>query len=240
MSKFKVDEEDDDEEEADWKDSYSDLMTDLLAVFVLLLSFALINQSAVNRKAVAEQQSMVDISVPEISIFTDDEGVLPEQNSLEAEENDFNELYESMKKYIKDENLSEKLNVTKQGKDQILLRVAASVFFDSGSADINTDADPILDKISDLFVTYEESIKIVRIEGHTDNRPMKNGKYESNWELSVSRAVNVLKQILETSGLKPEMFSAIGYSEFYPIATNDTASGRAKNRRVDFFIESVD
>lgn len=238
MNKF-IQEDEDDEEEPDWKDSYSDLMTDLLAVFVLLLSFALINQSAVNRKAVEEQQSMVDIT-SQISILSDHEGLLPEQSSQEAKEEDFNELYESTKKYIKEEGLSERLNVTKQGNDQILLRVSASVFFDSGSADINTNAEPFLDKISDLFVTHEKSIKMIRIEGHTDNRPMKSAEFDSNWELSVSRAVNVLKQIVEISELKPEKFSAVGYSEFYPIAANDNDAGRAKNRRVDFFIEAVD
>lgn len=239
MRKF-IEEDEDDEEEADWKDSYSDLMTDLLAVFVLLLSFALINQSAVNRSAVAQQQSMIDIAVPEVSIMTEQEGVLPEQNSMEAKEEDFNKLYESMKEYIEEEGLSEKLNVTKQGNDQILLRVPASVFFDSGSADINTNADPFLDKISDLFVTHEQSIRMIRIEGHTDNRPMKSGKFDSNWELSASRAVNVLKHLVDISGLKPEKFSAVGYSEFYPIAENNNDVGRARNRRVDFFIEAVD
>ncbi len=238
MNRFNQEEEED-EEELDWKDSYSDLMTDLLAVFVLLLSFALINQSAVSRKAVSDQQSMVDI-VPKISVLSNQEGVLPKQNSLETKEDDFNKLYETMKEYIEEEGLSDNLNVTKQGKDQILLRVAASVFFDPGSADINTRAIPILDRISELFIIYEESIKIVRIEGHTDNRPMKNGKFESNWELSVSRAVNVLKELVEISEIKPAKFSATGYSEFYPIASNDTDSGRAKNRRVDFFIESVE
>ncbi len=239
MSKFnKEDEDDDDEEELDWKDSYSDLMTDLLAVFVLLLSFALINQSAVSRKAQAEQQSMVDIA-PQISILSDQEGILPEQNSLNADEDNFNELYELMKEYVAEEDLSEKLNVTKQGDDQILLRVSASVLFDSGRADINTNAKPVLDRIARMFEMYGESIKMVRIEGHTDNRPMKSAKFDSNWELSVSRAVNVLKQIVETSELDQEKFSAVGYSEFYPIATNDNDSGRAKNRRVDFFIEAM-
>lgn len=238
MNRF-IEEDENDEEELDWKDSYSDLMTDLLAVFVLLLSFALINQSAINRKAVADQQSMIDIA-PKISILSDQDGVLPEKNSLEAKEDDFNNLYETMKDYIEEENLSEKLNVTKQGKDKILLSVAATVFFDSASANINTSAEPILDRISELFIIYEESISIVRIEGHTDNRPIKSDKFESNWELSVSRAVNVLKKVMEESGIKPEKFSAVGYSEFYPIASNDTATGRAKNRRVDFFIEAVD
>lgn len=240
MSRFKINEEDDDdEEEADWKDSYSDLMTDLLAVFVLLLSFALINQSAVSRRAIAEQDSMVDIA-PGISILSDEMGLLPEQNSLEAEEDNFNELYESMKEYIEDKGLSENLDVTKQGNDQILLRVPASVFFDSGSADINTNALPFLDRIANLFVTHEKSIRMVRIEGHTDNRPMKSAKFDSNWELSVSRAVNVLRHLVEISEIEPEKFSAVGYSEFYPIATNDSDAGRTRNRRVDFYIEAMD
>lgn len=238
MNKFE-EEDDDDEEEPDWKDSYSDLMTDLLAVFVLLLSFALVSQSAVNRKATETQQSMVDVT-PDISILTDQDGVLPEQDSLEVNEDNFNELYELMKEYIEEYGLSESLNVTKIGNDQILLRVAASVFFDSGSTDIHPKAEPFLDKISELFDNYEQSIKMIRIEGHTDNRPMKSAKYDSNWELSAGRAVNVLKYIVEISGLKPEKFSAIGYSEYYPIATNDTEAGRAKNRRVDFFIEAVE
>lgn len=237
-SKFSEDEDDEDEEEADWKDSYSDLMTDLLAVFVLLLSFALINQNAVNRKAIAELESMIDIT-PKISILPDQEGVLPDQTGTEPQEDDFNELYEAIKEYIKNEGLSEELNVTKQGNDQILLRVSASVFFDSGSADINTNAEPFLDKISDMLVMYKKVIKMIRIEGHTDNRPMKSSKFDSNWELSTSRAVNVLRRILEISQLESKMFSAVGYSEFYPVATNDTDAGRAKNRRVDFFIESM-
>ncbi|MDU6263135.1 MAG: OmpA family protein [Anaerocolumna aminovalerica] len=240
-SKFsELEDEQDDGDEADWKDSYSDLMTDLLAVFVLLLSFAMLNQAAISTRAkAAQKENMVDLA-PKISIFPEQEGVLPAQDGLQFEEDDFNELYESIKEYINVEGLSKNLNVTKQGNDQILLRVAASVFFESGSADINTNAEPLLDRISDMLVKYKKSIKIVRIEGHTDDRPIKNSKYDSNWELSASRAVNVLRRIVEISQLEPEQFSAVGYSEFYPIAENDTVAGRAKNRRVDFFIESVD
>jgi chemotaxis protein MotB len=240
-SKFSnLEDEEDDGDEADWKDSYSDLVTDLLAVFVILFSFAMMSQAIVNSRAkAAQRENLVDIA-PKISVFPQQESVLPAQAGIQPEEDDFNELYESIKEYINEEGLSKNLNVTKQGNDQILLRVAASVFFDSGSANINTNAEPLLDRISDMLVKYEKSIKIVRIEGHTDDRPIKTSKFDSNWELSASRAVNVLRRIAEISQLKPEKFSAVGYSEFYPIAENDTAAGRAKNRRVDFFIESVD
>lgn len=69
---------------------------------------------------------------------------------------------------------------------------------------------------------------------------MHSLKYDSNWELSASRAVNVLRRIVELSNLENKKFSAVGYSEFYPIASNDTSAGKAKNRRVDFFIEPVE
>ncbi|HBM81310.1 MAG TPA: flagellar motor protein MotB, partial [Clostridiaceae bacterium] len=70
-----------------------------------------------------------------------------------------------------------------------------------------------------------------------DNRPINNKQFKSNWELSTSRAVNVLKRLLEISKLGPEKFSAVGYGEFHPIANNNTATGRTQNRRVDFIIE---
>ncbi|HBM74997.1 MAG TPA: flagellar motor protein MotB, partial [Clostridiaceae bacterium] len=78
-----------------------------------------------------------------------------------------------------------------------------------------------------------------RIEGHTDNRPINNEQFDSNWELSTSRAVNVLRRLLDISKIKPDKFSAVGYGEFHPIADNNTASGRAQNRRVDFIIETA-
>lgn len=96
-----------------------------------------------------------------------------------------------------------------------------------------------MEEIAELFIKYEDSIQMIRIEGHTDDVPMNNSKYSSNWDLSVSRAVNVLREMVELTNMAPKQFSAIGYSEFYPIETNETAEGRSKNRRVDFFIESV-
>ena len=80
---------------------------------------------------------------------------------------------------------------------------------------------------------------MVRIEGHTDNRPMHSRQFQSNWELSTSRAVNVLKHLAESSPIEPAKFSAVGYSEFHPIADNRTEAGKAKNRRVDFIIETM-
>jgi chemotaxis protein MotB len=76
------------------------------------------------------------------------------------------------------------------------------------------------------------------IEGHTDNLPIKTEQFDSNWELSTARAVNVLRRVIELSDLDPSMFSAVGLGEFHPIADNETEEGRTQNRRVDFIIET--
>ena len=74
------------------------------------------------------------------------------------------------------------------------------------------------------------------IEGHTDNVPIHNSKYDSNWELSTQRAVNVLKYFVVNKGENPEKLQAAGYGEYHPIAKNDTYADRAKNRRVNILI----
>ncbi|HHV12505.1 MAG TPA: OmpA family protein [Clostridiales bacterium] len=232
-------EEDDDEEEANWQDSYSDLMTDLLAIFVILFAFAMMSQAIETSRMRAENnQKLIDVSIDALlpegeSMVSSNEGVLPEEES-------FNNLYEHMKVYIEEEGLTNYLSVTKLGNQEILLRVAASVFFDSGQANIHEKAEPLLEKISEILEKYEDSIQMVRIEGHTDNRPINTREFNSNWELSTSRAVNVLRHLLHTSELQPKKLSAVGYSEFHPISDNSTSAGRAKNRRVDFFIEAAE
>ena len=75
------------------------------------------------------------------------------------------------------------------------------------------------------------------VTGHTDNVPIHNAEYASNWELSVMRAINFMKVLLANQNLQPELFTAKGYGEFQPIATNETTEGRAKNRRVEVLIQ---
>ena len=238
-SKFSLEHEDGDDEEAGWQDSYSDLMTDLLAIFVILFAFAMMSQAIETaRTRSVSSQSIITTSTE--SILNGGGSVLNGEDGILAEEEDFNSLYEHIKSYIEESGLSDQLSVSKIGNKQILLRVAASVFFDSGQAEINTSAEPLLKIISGILVNYDDSTKIIRIEGHTDNRPINTEQFGSNWELSTSRAVNVLRWLLENSKLEPKKLSAVGYSEFYPIADNDTESGKTKNRRVDFFIEAVD
>jgi len=106
-------------------------------------------------------------------------------------------------------------------------------FFDSGTATIRPDA---LDAISRLAAVLKQRPEHLRIEGHTDDVPIHNSRFASNWELSASRATEMIRLLITQHGLDPGRLSAAGYAEFHPIAPNGTAAGRAQNRRVDIVV----
>jgi chemotaxis protein MotB len=111
------------------------------------------------------------------------------------------------------------------------------VLFDFGSATINPAGFVFLDKIAD---TLDKIPNAVRVEGHTDNVPIQTRRFPSNWELSVARAVKVVKYFAEVSNIDPNRLSAVGYGESRPVAANDTASNRVKNRRVEILLITED
>ncbi len=105
--------------------------------------------------------------------------------------------------------------------------------FDSGSDEIKPAGKALLDTLATSLVSVGNQ---VRIEGHTDNVPIQNSKFPSNWELSTARATAVISYLIGNFGLQPDLLSAAGYSEYRPAASNDTEEGRAGNRRVDIVI----
>jgi chemotaxis protein MotB len=117
----------------------------------------------------------------------------------------------------------------------VVISVADKHFFASGKAELGANSKDVLDKIASALISYPN---MIRIEGHTDNVPIHNSKYPSNWELSASRAINVAKYLMDTHNISPGRISTIGYAEYRPQKSNDTPVGRAKNRRVDIVMMS--
>ncbi len=226
-----MDEESGDEEAPAWLTSYSDMMTDLLAIFVILFSFAMMFHASTAAKAAKDRENQAAIASSAGEEMETEQAV-----SLSPER--FNSFYEELQTYITENGLSEQLSVSKKGNDVVLLRMADSALFEPAQAKINPESEAVLASVSTILTEYGDLIEMVRIEGHTDDRPIRTQQFASNWELSTARAVNVLKRLLEISSLGSQKFSAVGYSEFYPIADNDTEAGRAQNRRVDFVIET--
>ncbi len=109
--------------------------------------------------------------------------------------------------------------------------------FESGSAEMKSASQPAFDRIANLL--RQRNCR-VRIEGHTDNIPIHNAQFSSNWELSTSRATEIVRLLVVREGYNPNRLGAAGYAEFHPVASNATAEGRGLNRRVDIVVLGQD
>lgn len=118
-------------------------------------------------------------------------------------------------------------------KEGIVVSLREVGFFDSGSVALRPDAQSPLSAFVKVIAPRQVRI---RIEGHTDNVPIHNTRFDSNWELSTARATEIIKLFISRYGISPDRLSASGYGEYYPVASNDTPEGRAMNRRVDLVI----
>jgi len=113
----------------------------------------------------------------------------------------------------------------------VSLVLGESMLYKSGSAEIIHK-----NALTQLGAALKATPGQIRIEGHTDSVPMVNGLFPSNWELSTQRAVNVVKFLVADCGIDPAVFSAAGYADSKPVATNETPEGRALNRRVHIIL----
>jgi chemotaxis protein MotB len=140
--------------------------------------------------------------------------------------------YDSLVKNLTEEVRKGELQV-RQYKDMLTVDVAEQLFFDSGRANLKDTGKSVLKKVGEALKGYDD--KVIRIVGHTDNVPITKSLqkvFPSNWELSVARATTVVRYLQEV-GLPPERMIASGRAEYQPIADNDSADGRKKNRRIE-------
>ena len=112
-------------------------------------------------------------------------------------------------------------------------------FFTSGQAETTAEIDAVLARLAPTLRKLAEKQEVI-IEGHTDNQRISNEYFDSNWELSTSRATSVARLLIDKYGFPPNRIGAVGYGEFRPVAPNDTPENRAKNRRVVFFVKNGD
>ena len=119
----------------------------------------------------------------------------------------------------------------------LVMRLSDQALFDVGQAAISPQAIPLLQKIG---ASIAKTAHEVRIEGHTDDVPIKTVQYPSNWELSTARAVNVLRYFIQSYGISSKRLSAEGFSRYQPIVPNDSPVNRAKNRRVEIVFLNPD
>jgi chemotaxis protein MotB len=121
-------------------------------------------------------------------------------------------------------------------KGKLTVNMVDSILFDSGKAEVKKGGRDILGKVVSILKDVND--KSIRIEGHTDTVQISRAlaqRYPTNWELSAARAINVARYLQE-QGIDPGQLSAVAYGEWKPVATNDTAEGKAKNRRIEIIL----
>jgi chemotaxis protein MotB len=116
----------------------------------------------------------------------------------------------------------------------MVLQLPNDVLFDSGRAAVKQEGKATIQEVAAILKTIGD--RQFQIAGHTDNEPIRSSSYPSNWYLSTSRAIKVV-EILIDEGVDPKVLSACGYGEFDPVAPNDTAENKAKNRRIEIVIQ---
>lgn len=145
------------------------------------------------------------------------------------------EMYDELSEMVEKEKIDDEVELGMDDNYQyVKLSLSGAILFESGQADFLTDAKPILSKVGDILKMYKDSL--IKIEGHTDNIPISSGRYKDNMDLSTARAISVWSYFVDKKGLDPKTLEASGRSQYCPVASNKTAKGRAKNRRVEIKI----
>jgi chemotaxis protein MotB len=238
-----------------WMNTYGDMVTLLLTFFVLLFAFSTIDAQkweeivsslsgtpfvaiqALDPGDVKADEQPLDETSWDLPEPTPQPSTVNGMNVEEVKER-FNELYEKIKVHVQQNGLEKDLNVIMED-EAILIHMTDSALFDSGRDQIKENAKIILTDLCAIFVQYDDLIRTVRVEGHTDNVPIQNAKFEDNWMLSLSRAHKVVKYMLSVMDVDPAKMDPHGYGEYHPVDVNTTEEGKARNRRVDFVLESI-
>ncbi|KIH77561.1 chemotaxis protein MotB [Geoalkalibacter ferrihydriticus] len=213
-----------------WMVTYSDMVTLLLTFFVLLLSMAQLDQmkfkevlgSLQGAFGVMASSNLTTVERPRIVEF------LPIEDDYTAR------LYKRLIVQMQRLKLDRDITLV-QDRGAVVLRVNDAVLFEAGQTEVRSEAYPVLRKVAEMVRPLPFNL---RIEGHTDSVPVSRPGL-SNWDYSVARAVSVLKFFGNEDLLPLERLAAVGYGEKRPLGSNDTAEGRALNRRVEFVLEST-
>ncbi len=213
-----------------WMVTYSDMVTLLLTFFVLLISMSEIDVIKFSRAAGSLKGAFgvfEEVGDEEIhsSLVTDIAPIRDER---------VQRVYQRLKSQLERLELNEDIELVKD-RGAVILRVNESILFSSGETKAREKAFPILRNVANLVRPWPFNL---RIEGHTDDVPVMV-QTRTNWDLSIERAVSVLKFFAQEDLIPLNRLSAVGYGSQHPIVPNDSKKHRAMNRRVDFVLEST-
>jgi chemotaxis protein MotB len=232
-----------------WLLTYSDLITLLMILFILLYAISNVSEE----KYAVLSQSLGDslgkgsspISVGNGSILqnggpisdtqdasgTDAEGT-SDQTGTAAQQEEMEALKSSLSGIISKYDLLDDVGIVIH-ESELIITFSNKLFFDSGKAVLKESMKEGLDQIA---IEINKIDNLIVIKGFTDNIPVNRGLFTSNWQLSAIRAANVVQYLIDEGKVDGERLTAVGCGEYQPIASNDTEEGRSQNRRIEFII----
>lgn len=158
-----------------------------------------------------------------------------EQEQMEDQKKKAEELYGEVVSESQKKNIEDQISVNLDKKYQFVqISMNGAILFDSGSASIKKGMGTLLSKVGDILKLYDDHM--IKIEGHTDNVPISGGQYRNNMQLSSDRALAVFEYLVNRKKMNPATLESAGRGEYNPVASNKSANGRARNRRVEIKI----
>lgn len=216
-----------------WLVSYADFITLLFAFFTSMYAMSSVNEG---KFRVLSESLAVSFNPSLYSSEKKQEGPRFVKEQRPSAAIDFqgtnSDNYNRIETALKDLERGKKLTFIVDGQ-KMMIRISESMLFEPSSDELLKDALPVLDEIG---ASLKDLPVYIRIEGHTDNIPVNTARFPSNWDLSSARAIKILKRFIEKNNFDPKRLSAVGHGEYRPIDTNDTPTGRVKNRRVDITV----
>jgi len=217
-----------------WLLTYADMITLLMAFFIMMYSISVISMEKFSKAAASFR---AEFGPARGSQGGGGREILPRPGaagaSLPALEEDVQSVKEQLEQYVKANQLEDIIHTSQEARGLVITLVSDNLLFPVGDAQLRAPALTILDKIARLL---RDLPNLVVIEGHTCSLPISTPQYPSNWELSAARASAVVRYLVERWRIDPIRLAAAGYADSRPVASNEREQGRALNRRVEIVI----
>lgn len=226
-----------------WLVSYADFMTLLFILFIILFSFSQIDAKKYQQVAASLAAEFSGGSIlpgggnPVMNMPgkgpNEGEGNGEEElTAAEIEQHAFAKLAHDIEEYATEKGIKANINL-RYDERGLYISITGTVLYQDASATLTPEAKEFIKVISGQLKALPNHI---RVEGHTDNRPIISAEFPSNWELSAARSVNLVRYFIEQLSFDPTRLSVAGYGEYRPVASNDTIEGQNQNRRVEIII----
>jgi len=212
-----------------WLTTYADLITLMLTFFIILFSMTTMELDKFKSMSKAIKEGFGNKA-----LRTTETNEMATKGNYNKEVDDLKQtLLDDVKSFAEKNHIDKSIIITMEN-GHLVIRIKENVFFAVGTADLYNTAYPILDDIVLVIKNYKKFR--VDIAGHTDDRPINNLRFPSNWELSAHRATSVLRYFIEL-GIDPHRLTATGYGDIMPLVPNTNLENRNQNRRVEFVMD---